>query len=203
MKKDMNIKIPEDQKRKCDAVIHSASLATAIAASGVAQIPLADNAVITPIQIGMIIGIGKIFEQKISKTAASAILGGFIASYIGRGVTQILWGWVPVFGNVINSTTAATLTETIGWMAVKNLSKGIIKESPLSKDESENIKDIELRLREELNTRADDFISGKKTKKDNKEEYYKLLYDFESDEVLSNVSEDDPLYYMYRSLADL
>ena len=35
----------------------------------------------------------------------------------GRLLSQVLVGWVPGFGNVINASTAAALTEAIGWAA--------------------------------------------------------------------------------------
>lgn len=60
--------------------------------TGLAQIPLADNAVITPIQITMIISLGKVFNQEVTKSIAKGILGGFVANFVGRGVAQVSWG---------------------------------------------------------------------------------------------------------------
>ena len=70
------ITMPEDQKQKCHTIIHGAAVAAGGAGSGLAQVPMADSAVITPIQIGMIIALGKVFDQKITKSAANAILSG-------------------------------------------------------------------------------------------------------------------------------
>lgn len=35
----------------------------------------------------------------------------------GRGISQVLVGWIPGYGNAINATTAAAVTEAIGWAA--------------------------------------------------------------------------------------
>lgn len=47
--------LTDDQELMCHGIIHSASVAAARVGAGLAQIPLSDNVVITPIQIGMII----------------------------------------------------------------------------------------------------------------------------------------------------
>lgn len=108
---------PKEQKL-CHGIIHSASGSAAAVGAGLAQLPLADNAVITPIQITMIISLGKVFEQNISKTIAQSLLGGFVANFVGRGVAQAAIGWVPAIGNVTNAVTAATITESVGWLSV-------------------------------------------------------------------------------------
>lgn len=113
---------PKEQKL-CHGIIHSASGSAAAVGAGLAQISLADNAVITPIQITMIISLGKVFGQNISKTIAQSLLGGFVASFVGRGVAQVVIGWVPGIGNVTNAVTAATITESIGWLSVDYFSK--------------------------------------------------------------------------------
>ena len=110
MARKNKIDIPKDQMNKCNAIIHGASVAAGGVGTGLAQIPLADNTVITPIQIGMIIALGKVFDQEVSKSAATAILGSLAASFIGRGVSQVLVGWVPILGNSVNTSTAAGLT---------------------------------------------------------------------------------------------
>ncbi len=106
------------EQKLCHGIIHSASGSAAAVGAGLAQLPLADNAVITPIQITMIISLGKVFEQNITKTIARSLLGGFVANFVGRGVAQAAIGWVPAIGNVTNAVTAATITESIGWLSV-------------------------------------------------------------------------------------
>ena len=110
----------EQQKSKCNGIIHTASVAAAAAASGLAQIPLADTAIITPIQITMLTSLSQVFDLRISEGATKSILAGLTASYVGRAAAQILVGWIPFIGNTINSATAFALTETIGWKAAEH-----------------------------------------------------------------------------------
>ena len=112
-----------DQKSKCNAIIHTASVAAAGAGAGLAQIPGSDNAVITPIQLTMTISLGKVFDIDLSESAAKAALGSVAASTIGRTVSQVLLGWIPGIGNAINATTAAGLTEAMGWALADDFSK--------------------------------------------------------------------------------
>lgn len=117
----------DDQKEKCHLIIHSASTAAAGVGAGLAQIPLSDNAVIMPIQIAMIIGLGKVFHQNITDSAAKGLALASIGTLIGRGTVQVLLGWIPVLGNAINATTAAGITEALGWAVANNLDNGKIK----------------------------------------------------------------------------
>ena len=106
-----------EQESKCHAIIHTASAGAAAAGGGLAQAALfgADSAVIVPIQIGMIISFGVVFGKTISKTTAKSILKTKTATAVGRKVSSILFGWMPGIGNVINATTAAGVTEALGW----------------------------------------------------------------------------------------
>lgn len=211
MSKKNKIKISGDQMKKCNVIIHGASVAAGGVGTGLAQVPLADNALITPIQIGMIIALGKVFDQDMTKSAASAILGSAAATFVGRGLSQLLVGWIPVVGNVINTATAAGITEAIGWMAVDNFSKGrytsIIKEhasddnEPTSKSEDKMDTSCEDDQMSIFYKRIEEFVSGEKNKKDNKDEFRKLLNDVEK--KLLNVPEGDPLFDLYDKLMDL
>ena len=89
-----------------------------------AQIPGSDNAVITPIQLTMTISLGKVFGVALTESAAKAILASEAASTVGRTVSQVLVGWIPGVGNAINATTAAGLTESLGWLLAKEFDKG-------------------------------------------------------------------------------
>lgn len=112
----------KDEKSKCRAIIHSATAATA-AIGGFSLIPVADTAPITAIQIGMVISLGAVFGQEITKTAATSIVGGFASSLVGRGISQLLVGWIPIAGQIINGTTAAGITETLGWTVANQFAK--------------------------------------------------------------------------------
>ena len=108
----------------CNAIIHSSSAATAAVGAGLAQAPGSDNAVITPIQIGMVTALGKVFGISISKCEAEAAIASAIAAQVGRAISQALIGWIPGYGNAINAVTAASLTETVGWTIAYDFSQG-------------------------------------------------------------------------------
>jgi uncharacterized protein (DUF697 family) len=102
---------------KIHALIHAAAASCAAVGGGLAQAPGADTAVITPIQVAMIVALGAEHGTPISKTAAAELILPFSAAAPGRGISQCLLGWVPGLGNVVNAITAAALTEAIGWAA--------------------------------------------------------------------------------------
>lgn len=132
------MELTNEQNAKCHAIIHGASAAAAGVGAGLAQIPLSDNAVITPIQIGMIISLGAVLDIQLSNSAATSILATVATGVIGRGVAQVLVGWIPGLGNTINASTAAAVTEAVGWSTVKyfeNLSEEEIKKYNSAKEE--------------------------------------------------------------------
>ena len=52
------------------------------------------------------------------------IAGTAAATLVGRGVSQALVGWIPGVGNIINASTAASITEGLGWIVAKNFEGG-------------------------------------------------------------------------------
>lgn len=108
--------ISNEQRKQCSARIHGASAAAGAAAAGLAQVPLSDNAIITPVQLGMTIALGRIFGIELTESAAKATILSMAGYTIGRTISQVLLGWIPVAGNAINATTAAGVTELLGWM---------------------------------------------------------------------------------------
>lgn len=107
-----------DQRSKCHAIIHTASASAAAAGAGLAQLPGSDNAVITPIQLAMTVSLGAVFGIQLTQSAAAA-LASVAAATVGRAVSQVLVGWIPGLGNAINASTAAALTESVGWLLAK------------------------------------------------------------------------------------
>ena len=103
--------------QKIHGIIHTAAASSAAVGGGLAQVPGADMPVIAGIQTTMIMAIALEHGAQISKTAAAELLLTFGASYGGRAISQALVGWIPGIGNAINATTAAGLTEAIGWAA--------------------------------------------------------------------------------------
>lgn len=107
----------------CNGIIHVASAATAGIGAGLAQIPISDNVIITPIQTMMAVSLGKVFGITLDQSGAKAAVASAMAAQIGRAASQVLIGWIPGVGNVVNAVTAASLTEAIGWIMAKEFEK--------------------------------------------------------------------------------
>lgn len=105
----------DEQKIRCHAIIHAASSGAGTVGAGLAQIPVSDSALIIPIQISMVIALGTVFGIQLSSTMAESSIATAAATMTGRGISQILVGWIPVIGNIANAVTAAGITETLGW----------------------------------------------------------------------------------------
>ena|ERR1035437_4176114 len=98
-------------------IIHSAASAAAGVGAGLAQLPGSDAPVLVTIQSAMVAGIAQHYGVTLTKTAAADLVLTFAASMVGRGISQLLVGWIPGIGNAINASTAAGITEAIGWAA--------------------------------------------------------------------------------------
>lgn len=194
------------EQKACYTIIHTASLSAAGVGAGLAQIPLADNVVITPIQITMIVSLGKVFEQEITKAIAKGLLAGFVASYVGRGVAQAAWGWIPGIGNASNAITAAVITESIGWICVDHfykerylIDKGLnVVTDPIytsKSDEPEQKPSMDADSKDILIAKAMKFINGEKKRIENMEEYKSLLKEF--DDALQVYEDDENLESIY------
>ena len=116
----------EKEKKKCHSIIHTASIAAGAVGAGLAQFPGSDNMLITPIQLTMTISLGKVFGKSLSEASAKAAVASAAAYMVGRTASQALVGWIPGVGNAINATTAAGLTEAIGWIIAKEFDEGIL-----------------------------------------------------------------------------
>ena len=103
----------------CNGIIHSASTAAAAVGGGLAQLPASDNLIITPIQLTMAVSLGRVFGITLDQSTATAAVASAAAATVGRTTSQLLIGWIPGVGNIINATTAATITEAIGWIIAK------------------------------------------------------------------------------------
>ena len=114
------------QKKECHTIIHTASVAAEGVGGVFAQIPGTDNAVITPIQRTMTISLGRVFGKSLSEASAKAALASVAAATVGRTASQVLVGWIPGIGNAINATTAAGITEAMGWLLAKEFDEGLL-----------------------------------------------------------------------------
>lgn len=165
------------QKIKCNLIIHSASVANGAIGGGLAQIPTADSVPMAGVQVTMVVSLGKVFRKKISKNLAEGIVLGFAAAYAGRAISQAAVGWIPGYGNIINLTTAAALTEAMGWFVAHRLAKGY------------EISDIMNDVNKEKNTQYHDPLEGRyahDVEDDEEEEYegYEKAEDTAGDSII-------------------
>ena len=165
------------QKIKCNLIIHSASVANGAIGGGLAQIPTADSVPMAGVQVTMVVSLGKVFRKKISKNLAEGIVLGFAAAYAGRAISQAAVGWIPGYGNIINLTTAAALTEAMGWFVAHRLAKGY------------EISDIMNDVNKEKNTQYHDPLEGRyahDVEEDEEEEYeeYEKAEDTAGDSII-------------------
>lgn len=115
--------INENEKTKCHAIIHSASAASGVAGAGLAWIPCSDSVIISGLQIGMVISIGKVFGIKVTKSMAKAAIAAAAATTAGRTVSQLATFWIPFANVAINASTATGITEFIGWQIAEEYAK--------------------------------------------------------------------------------
>lgn len=115
-----------EQKKKCHKIIHSASVSAAAVGAGLAKVPLADSAILVPIQLTMVISLGKVFGRTISESSGKAAIASASATAIGRTAVKTLTGWIPIAGEIISASTAASLTEAIGWLIAEEFDEGKI-----------------------------------------------------------------------------
>lgn len=176
------LNIPKEKLDACHTVIHTASVACGGVGTGMAQIPLSDTAVIMPIQVTMIIALGKVFDIRLDEGAAKGILASAGASIVGRGISQVLVGWIPGLGNAINTATAAGVTEVIGWIAVRHLYDCWIEDR--NKGRFEGMKDGYIEASGEyerkLQQQAEEFLKQIKDFEHEHDEYERLLDEYEA-----------------------
>ena len=91
---------------------------------GLAQLPGADAAVITPLQIGMVAALGTVFGLEVTQTAAKSVVYATLGSMLGRGASKVLPRLVPGFGNLICGSVAIGITETLGWSVARQMAAG-------------------------------------------------------------------------------
>ncbi len=123
MKTIGGLPMTKSQEKKAKVIIHGASAAAAGVGAGLAQLPGTDNAVIVPIQVGMVVTLGAVFGINLTESAAKATLATATATFVGRGISQFLVGWIPGIGNALNASTAAGVTEAIGWTIAKDFAR--------------------------------------------------------------------------------
>ena len=172
-KVDKKLKFTQDETIIANLIIHPASAAAGAVGAGLAQIPLSDSLVIAPIQIGMIVGLGAAFGISVTEGAAKGILTGAAASFVGRGLSQILVGWIPVAGNIINASTAVALTQSIGWIAVRRFK--VVQSGGFFEGMKVGTVQAARQFEEKYRRQANEFIRKGKVFESEKDEWLKLI----------------------------
>ena len=115
------------QHEDCQFIIHSAAAASA--AAGALPIPGPDSVAIVAAQTAMIIALGKVFDVRLTESAAEAMALTMITQYSGRLVAGGLIKLVPFagtfVGGCVNATVAASITETVGWEVAEDFDRQV------------------------------------------------------------------------------
>lgn len=115
-------------KKHVNKKIVPSYVASAVAAAAV-PIPLADSAMLAPIQLGMSVHIMKFYGIDNCKGAITGVINSTIVSQIGKTLARTLIGNIAklipgvgsIVGGVVNSAVAGSLTAAIGF-AISELS---------------------------------------------------------------------------------
>ncbi len=126
-------KIDLDRKwKRANTVIVSAG--TAAAAVGATPIPVADAAVLVPIQLGMMGAVSAIYGVRLDMASLAATVATTVATTAGRsaviGLLKLIPGAGTIIGGAISGATASAFTLAIGyaWAAVcSQLTQGKLK----------------------------------------------------------------------------
>jgi len=135
-------RMPKELEKKCHVAIHSAT--TAAAAAGAIPIPMSDAVPITAAQIGMIVALGKAFDITLSQAAAKSIASVTLTQQAGRAVASGILKMIPgvgtIVGGIVGASTAAALTEALGWIVADDFYRMSKGEDPV--DIIENANDL-------------------------------------------------------------
>lgn len=103
-----------------DAVlIHGFSSLAATIGGGLAQLPGADAPILASIQATMVMTLAEKYAMPLQKTAAAELVLTLGATIVGRQMARRVRSRVPGWSNAVGAMTAFSLTEAIGWAAVK------------------------------------------------------------------------------------
>jgi len=109
----------DKQRKDCNGIIHTNACAAAAVGAGLAQIPGSDNVALVGIEVEMTIALGHVFNISVSQSSAASMVAGAAGTLVGRGISQLLIGWIPGLGNITNAATAASVVEALGWSIAK------------------------------------------------------------------------------------
>ncbi len=111
----------EERRNQAQFIIHAAAAASAGTAAVLSKKSLlgaflkADTPALTAIAIGMVIALGRLFDQDIGSSAAITLLSKYLKSGAGMAGAKSLVGWIPLLGNAANAAITFGFMETLGW----------------------------------------------------------------------------------------
>ena len=111
------------EKILCNSIIHLTSVAVGGVGAGLNKNSVSDTIIITPIQLAMVVALGKVFGFDIDQSVAKAKLTSELGAVVGKPVAQLIGSWVPGVGNIVNGVTAMSITEVIGWNVAKEFER--------------------------------------------------------------------------------
>lgn len=121
MTKILVVNITEEQREKCNKIIHEYVCRCAVYAAK-DQISAIEKYTITLAHEEMVTVLGSVFNQKISRTMAEAVLSEVYSS-CETVATPVKCRLIPGAAISVNSGILARLTEYIGWMVVDRFLK--------------------------------------------------------------------------------
>ena len=114
----------DEQRDRCRTIIHAGGAASAAVGGGLAQVPGGDSVLIMPVQVAMIIALGKVFGIEVTESAARSVIFASLGTIVGRGAARVLVRFVPGVGNIMNAGVAFGVTETMGWAVAERMAAG-------------------------------------------------------------------------------
>lgn len=112
-----------DREARCAAIIHGAAAAAA-GAGALTVVPGADAVAIAPVQVAMVTALANEFDVPVTEAALRSTIYASLGTIVGKGGAGLLLRWVPIAGNVVRASVAASVTEALGWTVVKRLKEG-------------------------------------------------------------------------------
>ena len=201
------------QFKKCSLAIHTASGISG--AAGFVPISVADAIPISAAQITMVVTLGKVFNQKITESAAKGLIGAAASTFVGRSLVKL----IPVVGWGVSAAVAAGVTEAIGWTIAVDFAKkaklewdnehgDVTDEERVSQEvqtdsEAETEQEIIQKTIDDLEERAKPFLNGEKPKQGNETELNALKNDIGKIIDECDLPEDAPIRNTYDKLYDL
>ena len=99
------------------AATATATAAAAAIGGGLAQLPGSDAGPLVALESALVMALARVHRVDITAAAATDLVLTFAATFVGRGITEVVIGWIPGLGNAVNALTAAGLVVAVGLTA--------------------------------------------------------------------------------------